>query len=172
MVRVTIHHTNPFATPEEHRSPARRLRGRLPAAVTLWTASDSTGPAGLTISSTVVADGAPAHVLGLVDGESDLLATIEATEAFAVTLLTQADRQLADRFAGLLPAPGGLFRGALWRETPYGPIPADHQTWVGCHLVRARQLGWALLVEGAAEHIEVGDDEPLVHHRGRYRRLG
>ena len=33
-----IHAGNPFATPEQDRSPTRRLRGRLIAPVTLWTA--------------------------------------------------------------------------------------------------------------------------------------
>src|SRR5688500_2047994 len=53
---VTVHYTDPFATPEEERSPVRRFRRRLPSAVTLWTGP---GPAGLTVSSTLVADGDP-----------------------------------------------------------------------------------------------------------------
>src|SRR5688572_6133036 len=44
--RVSIHHTDPFATPESERTPVRRLRGRLPAAVTLWTAPGAPDPAG------------------------------------------------------------------------------------------------------------------------------
>ena len=31
---------DPFATPPGKRSPARRLRGRLPAPVTIWTAGE------------------------------------------------------------------------------------------------------------------------------------
>ena len=42
-----IHSSDPFATPEQDKSPVRRLRGRLAAAVTLWT---TPGPAGLTVS--------------------------------------------------------------------------------------------------------------------------
>src|SRR5690348_17299034 len=102
---MTIHITDPFATPEEGRSPVRRLRGRLPAPVTLWTAP---GPAGLTVSSTLVADGTPGRVLGLVDEESELWAAVEAAGVFAVVPLAPRHRQLADRFAGLMPAPGGL----------------------------------------------------------------
>jgi hypothetical protein len=51
-----IHSSDPFATPEQDKSPVRRLRGRLASAVTLWTAP---GPAGLTVSSMLVADGDP-----------------------------------------------------------------------------------------------------------------
>jgi flavin reductase (DIM6/NTAB) family NADH-FMN oxidoreductase RutF len=166
---MTIHNVDPFATPEGERSPLRRLRGRLAAAVTLWTAP---GPAGLTMSSTLVVDGRPGRVLGLVDDESELWAAIEDAGRFAVLPLRPEHRQLADRFAGLMPAPGGLFAGGDWRDTEFGPVPADAGTWAGCRLDAARPYGWALLVEGTVEHVEVGSaDEPLVHYRGRYREL-
>ena len=41
-----IHSSDPFATPEEERSPVRRLRGRLAAPVTLWTALETGNRAG------------------------------------------------------------------------------------------------------------------------------
>jgi 3-hydroxy-9,10-secoandrosta-1,3,5(10)-triene-9,17-dione monooxygenase reductase component len=163
-----IHSTDPFATPEHVRSPVRRLRGRLPAAVALWTTPT---PAGLTVSSTLVADGDPGRLLGLVDDESAFWTAVEAAGRFAVAVLGPAHRQLADRFAGTLPAPGGLFAGDEWRDTPYGPLPAGVSTWAGCRLDGARPFGWALLVEATIEYIDIGDDPPLLYHRGRYRTL-
>ncbi len=166
---MTIHGTDPFATPDEQRSPVRRFRGRLPAAVTLWTAP---GPAGLTVSSTLVADGDPARILGLVDDESELWTAIEAAGRFTVIPLQPRHRQLADRFAGLMPAPGGLFRAEPWTGTKWGPVPADLGTWAGCRLERAQPCGWGLLVEATVERVELGPaEEPLVHHRSRYREL-
>lgn len=169
-----VHGTDPFAAPESARSPVRRLRGRLPAAVTLWTAP---GPAGLTVSSTMVVDGDPGRLLGLVDEESELWTAASAAGVFTVAPLRAEDRQLADRFAGLLPAPGGLFKGYGWRETTFGPVLEGLSTWAGCRLDTARPMGWGLLVEATIEHIEIGGDvggetggaEPLVHYRGRYR---
>jgi flavin reductase (DIM6/NTAB) family NADH-FMN oxidoreductase RutF len=167
---MTIHATDPFATPEEGRSPVRRFRGRLAAPVTLWTAP---GPAGLTVSSTVVADGDPGRVLGLVDEESELWTAVEAAGRFAVSVLEPRHRQLADRFAGQLPAPGGLFVQESWTQTRYGPVPADIGSWAGCRLDGARPYGWGLLVEATVEHVELGTAaQPLVYHRGRYRELG
>jgi flavin reductase (DIM6/NTAB) family NADH-FMN oxidoreductase RutF len=166
---MTIHATDPFATPEEGRSPVRRLRGRLPAPVTLWTAP---GPAGLTVSWTLVADGEPGRVLGLVDEESELWAAASAAGVFAVVPLAPRHRQLADRFAGLMPAPGGLFRAEPWTDTEYGPVPADVAIWAGCRLEAARPYGWGLLVAATIAHVELGPaEDPLVHHRGRYREL-
>ena len=166
---MTIHSEDPFATPEEERSPLRRLRGRFAAPVSLWTAP---GPAGLTVSSMLVVDGDPGRVLGLVDDESDLWTAIVESGRFAVSPLRVRDRQLADRFAGMMPAPGGLFRADTWRDTGYGPVLADLSTWAGCRLVDHRPVGWGLLVEGEVEQVEVGTgDSPLVHYRGRYRPL-
>jgi flavin reductase (DIM6/NTAB) family NADH-FMN oxidoreductase RutF len=164
-----IHSSDPFATPDEEKSTVRRLRGRLAAPVTLWTAP---GPAGLTVSSMLVADGDPGRVLGLIDDESELWAAAERAGRFAVVPLGPADRQLADRFAGLMPAPGGLFATGEWTPTEYGPVPATAATWAGCRLVDARPCGWALLVEAVVETVAAGPAAaPLIHYRGRYHDL-
>jgi 3-hydroxy-9,10-secoandrosta-1,3,5(10)-triene-9,17-dione monooxygenase reductase component len=165
-----IHSSDPFATPESEKSVVRRLRGRLAAPVTLWTAP---GPAGLTVSSTLVADGDAGRVLGLVDDESDFWDAVSRAGRFAVTPLTTTDRQLADRFAGLMPSPGGLFAGGGWTETDYGPVPAHADTWAGCRLSGERPCGWALLVEAVIETVQAGPSAaPLIYYRGRYRDLG
>jgi 3-hydroxy-9,10-secoandrosta-1,3,5(10)-triene-9,17-dione monooxygenase reductase component len=165
-----IHSSDPFATPERDRSAVRRLRGRLASPVTLWTAP---GPSGLTVSSVLVADGDPGRVLGLVDEESDFWDAVSVAERFAVTPLGFGDQQLADRFAGLMPSPGGLFALGDWIETDFGPVPADAGTWAGCRLDGGRPYGWGLLVEATIESIHLGGSPPppLTHFRGRYRGL-
>ncbi|MBB2944706.1 flavin reductase (DIM6/NTAB) family NADH-FMN oxidoreductase RutF [Actinoplanes lutulentus] len=164
-----IHSSDPFAVPDSEKSAVRRLRGRFAAPVTVWT---TPGPGGLTVSSTVVADGNPGRILGLIDEESDFWDAAEQSGRFAVVTLTSADRQLADRFAGLMPSPGGLFATGDWQDTPYGPVPAGAATWAGCRLESNRECGWALLVEGVIESINVSDlATPLVHYRGRYTGL-
>jgi flavin reductase (DIM6/NTAB) family NADH-FMN oxidoreductase RutF len=166
---VTIHTSDPFATPEGQRSAVRRLRGRLPSPVTIWTAGDSSGAAGLTVSSVLIADGDPGRVLGLIDDESDLWQAIESSGRFTVIQLEADERQLADRFAGLLPAPGGLFRGASWIATGFGPVLPQH-AWAGCVLDQARPYGWGLLIEATIESLAFDSDgsSALAHRRGRY----
>ncbi|GAA3449364.1 flavin reductase family protein [Dactylosporangium matsuzakiense] len=167
---MSIHASDPFATPDSQRSPVRRLRGHLPSAVTLWTAAGS-APQGLTVSSMLVVDGEPGRVLGLVDDESDLWTALSASGRFAVSLLLSDDRQLADRFAGLMPSPGGLFATGEWEPTDYGPVPAG-RTWAGCRLVGSAEKGWSMLVEAEIERVEfaAGATDALIHERGRYRR--
>jgi flavin reductase (DIM6/NTAB) family NADH-FMN oxidoreductase RutF len=169
---VTIHASDPFATPESARSPVRRLRGRLPAGVTLWTAiGPDARPAGLTVASTLVADGAPGRLVGVVDEESDLWQAVRHSARFAVSPLRAVDARLADTFGGVIPAAGSPFAGREWRDTDFGPVPDGVAGWAGCHLDDARRFGWGLLVEATVDHVEIGTGEPpapLIHFHGRY----
>lgn len=170
---MTIHTSDPFATPDERRSPVRRLRGRLPAPVTLWTAGEGGGRAGLTVSSVLVVAGDPGRVLGIVDPESDLWAAAEASGRFALVRLASDEQRLADVFAGVVPAPGGPFTLGSWRSTGYGPVPdGDTVTWAGCTVDTSRPLGWGLLVEASIDEICFGVAETaLGYFRGRYQRI-
>jgi 3-hydroxy-9,10-secoandrosta-1,3,5(10)-triene-9,17-dione monooxygenase reductase component len=145
----------------------------MPAAVTLWTAyGRDDRPAGLTVSSTMVAEGEPGHILGVLDEESELYEAVRSSGRFAVQLLRDGDDQLSDRFAGLLPAPGGLFADGRWDRTEFGPVRNGLATWAGCALTEARPLGWGVLIEATLVRVVLGDDAvpPLVRYRGRYLR--
>lgn len=164
---MTIHSSHPFPTEPD---PVRRLRGRLGSAVALWTAGTDEDRAGLTVSSMLVAGGEPGRVLGLLDPDADLTARLEETGRAVVQVLTWEHRDLADAFAGVTPAPGGPWRLASWIETPDGPRLGDATTWAVVRLERLDDVGWSRLAVCSIEEIEVGDDEPLVHRRGRYLR--
>jgi flavin reductase (DIM6/NTAB) family NADH-FMN oxidoreductase RutF len=176
MDAMTIHSEDPFATPDDQRSPVRRFRGRLPSPVTVWTAGSGSDRAGLTVSSLLVADGEPGRLTGVINDESELWTAIQDTGRFAVIQLGADDRQVADRFAATLPAPGGPFRTGTWWQTDYGPVPGDgavsSRTWAGCRFDAARPYGWGLLVEAIIEEITfVPSADVLVHLSGRYRDI-
>jgi flavin reductase (DIM6/NTAB) family NADH-FMN oxidoreductase RutF len=161
---LTIHSSHPFPTPDD---PVRRLRGRLGGVVSLWTS----GPAGLTVSSLMVAGGEPARVLALVDPDSDLADALEDTGVAVVQLLSWRHRDVAEAFAGTAPAPGGPFRLASFEQTSWGPRLTDTAAWAGVRLESVRPVGWSLEVAAVVEELAVGeDDEPLFHRRGRYVR--
>jgi flavin reductase (DIM6/NTAB) family NADH-FMN oxidoreductase RutF len=169
---VTIHSEHPFAEPESERDPVRRLRGRLGGTVTLWTTGEGRGRAGLTVSSLMVANGDPAHVLALVDPDSDFADAVEDNGTAVVQLLEWPHRDLAEAFAGLAPAPGGPFRMGTWIDTEWGPRLDGASGWAGVRITsQQREVGWSLLLDTTVEHVEVGEErEPLVHRRGRYLR--
>jgi len=164
---VTIHDEHPFLDPEPDE--ARRLRGRLGGAVTLWTSGTPADRAGLTVSSLMVAGGEPAYALALLDPDSDLLAALEATGHGVVQLLEWRHRQLAEMFAGQAPAPGGLFAQAEFEQTEFGPRLRDATTWVGVTLTESRDVGWSTEVTCRLDLLQIGEEqEPLIHRRGRY----
>ena len=170
---MTIHSDDPFAEPPERRDAVRRLRGRLGTTVSLWTAGEQGVRAGLTVSSYLVAHGAPGHVLALVDPDSDLADAVRDTGRCVVQLLEWRHRDLADAFAGTSPAPGGPFRLAQWQDTAWGPVLPDASAWAGLRVAATQEVGWSLLLDGVVEHVEVGEEAaPLVHRRGRYLRPG
>ena len=166
---MTIHDTHPFADPDP--DPVRRLRGRLGGAVALVTAGDAGSRAGLTVSSLMVANGDPAHVLMLVDPDSDLADVVARTGRAAVQLLSWSHRDLAEAFAGTAPAPGGPWRMASFDDTPWGPRLVGASGWAGVSLESVADIGWSSLLTCVIQDVAVGDDEaPLVHRRGRYVR--
>jgi len=142
--------------------------------VTLWTTGAGTSRAGLTVSSVLVAPGEPGRVLGLLDPDSDLAEALADTGTAVVGLLTWAQRDLADAFAGVAPAPGGVFRLGAWSDSEWGPVLEGVSAWAGVRVAgEPRPVGWSVLVEAEVEHVEILDDpaeEPLVHRRGRYVR--
>lgn len=170
---MTIHSEHPFADPPSARDAVRSFRGRLASGVTLWTSVGERRPAGLTVSSVLVANGTPPRVLALLDPLADLTDALIASGRAAVTILDRAQLQLAEVFAGTAPAPGGAFRQAAFADTDWGPVPVGAATWAGVRLESTAEVGWSLLATCTLEHVVAsGEDEPLVHYRGRYPRLG
>lgn len=169
MRQVTIHTTHPFLEPEGDRDPVRRLRGRMGATVSLWTAGTAADRAGLTVSSWLVAGGEPGRVLALLDPDADLTDQLLETGRGVLQLLTWEDRDLADVFAGTAPAPGGPWRLAGWVDTGHGPRLERASTWATIEVETDVEVGWSRLVTCRLVDVVVGDEgDPLLHRRGRY----
>lgn len=166
---MTIHGEHPFLDPASTRDAARQLRSRVGGAVSLWTSGAGERRAGLTVSSLMVAAGEPARVLALVDPDSDLHDALEETGRGVVQLLQWKHRQLADAFAGVVPAPGGPFRQGTFVDTSWGPLLEDATTWAGVRMESTTPVGWSMLVTCVLDEVTLGEEpEPLVHRRGRY----
>jgi flavin reductase (DIM6/NTAB) family NADH-FMN oxidoreductase RutF len=132
---VRVGGVHPFATPPERRDPARRLRGRLVAPVTVWTAGRPPGWAGLTVSSLLVAEGEPARLLGLIDPTSAFWEAIREAGAFVVHLLAVGDRPLASAAAARWPP-------AAWRGPPRSATPSWSRAWSSSSRWRTCPTRW------------------------------
>ncbi len=171
MTDTGIHDEHPFATPPEQRDPARRLRGRLASPVTVFTSGSGNEAVGLTVSSVLVSEGPPARLIALINEATDLWEEIEAGGRWVTHVLDESDQSISDRFAGIRPSPGGLFRGLDVEESSYGPVLTSIGTRAACRLERSEAVGHHRLVIGLVDEITLDDSAPLVYFRGRYRRL-
>jgi flavin reductase (DIM6/NTAB) family NADH-FMN oxidoreductase RutF len=171
---VTIHSGHPFA-PDNGGDPLRRFRGRMPSAVSVWTAEIGGRRAGWTLSSFLVAQGDPAEVVGILDEDSNLADLLTDGAPFTVNLLAWPHRALADAFAGVGPAPGGAFRLAEWTDGGWGPALVGTPGWLGARVTGPiEHAGWGLLIRAAVEHVAVpaSPAEPMLAVlRGRYRAV-
>jgi 3-hydroxy-9,10-secoandrosta-1,3,5(10)-triene-9,17-dione monooxygenase reductase component len=162
----------PFAVPPERRDPARRLRGRLVAPVTVWTAGQLPGGAGLTVSSILVAEGQPARLLGLIDPTSAFWEATQETRRFVVHILAAGDQALAGRFSEVRPPIRGPFERLEVAESPWGPVLGGRRPRAACRLAGSTPIGYAELVEGVIEQLELPDlDDPLAYLHGGYRSV-
>jgi 3-hydroxy-9,10-secoandrosta-1,3,5(10)-triene-9,17-dione monooxygenase reductase component len=169
---IRIGGQHPFATPPQRRDPARRLRGRLVAPVTVWTAGDPSRGAGLTVSSVLLAEGRPARMLGLVDPTSAFWEAAQRAGAFVVHVLGVGDQGLAERFGEVRPPIRGAFTGLEVSQSPWGPVLGGDRPWAACRLAGSTPVGYAELVQGEIERLELGDlDDPLAWLHGRFRRV-
>lgn len=168
---LSYRYEDPFAVPEAERRPGRRLRGRLVAPVTLWTAGGPEHRVGLTVSSVLVVEGEPPQLLGAVDPLSELRDALEEQGRFVVHVLDDGDRKLAAAFAGTYPL--RPFEGADVEDTEHGPRIAGDRTIARCRLETTERVGHLDLVRGSVEHVELASDpsRPSAFYRGRFRRL-
>ncbi|MDF2739413.1 MAG: flavin reductase domain protein fmn-binding protein [Actinomycetia bacterium] len=163
----------PFAVPPERRDRARRWRGRLVAPVTVWTAGQLPGGAGLTVSSVLVAEGQPARLLGLIDPTSAFFAAAQESGAFVVHVLAAGDRALAERFSEVRPPIRGMFERLQVAASPWGPVLGGSRPRAACRLAGSATVGHGELVEGVIEQLELPDlEDPLAYLHGSYRSVG
>jgi len=163
---------HPFVTAETERDPVRQLRGRLAAPVTIVTAGEGSAAAGLTISSVMLAEGDPGTVHFLLGPSTDLAEAIEASGRIVVHILSHADRDLSEIFAGRRPNPGGPFGGVGATASMWGPVLDRVPNRAFCSGETSVVYGYSLLVSASIDRVEVADlDDPLVYFRGAYRSL-
>jgi 3-hydroxy-9,10-secoandrosta-1,3,5(10)-triene-9,17-dione monooxygenase reductase component len=168
-----IHTGNPFLPDPDDRDPVRRFRGRIAAGVTIVTSGRGDERSGLTVSSIILIDGDPAVTRIVVGPTSDLWSALSASGRFVAHICGFEHHGLADAFAGLAPAPGGVFVGVGTSDTEWGPALDDVPDRLYCVMTGLEEVGHSGLLSGRVEQVELSDlDDPLIHFRGGYHRLG
>jgi flavin reductase (DIM6/NTAB) family NADH-FMN oxidoreductase RutF len=151
----------------------RRLMRQWATGVTLVTALDSQGPHGMTVSSFTSVSLDPALILVSLERGARTHQMVEQTGHFAVVILRDEQRELAERFAGGVDDGDSRFEGVPYELTPGGaPIPSDPLAYLDCQVVEARPAGThtvflGLVTGGQATRSGL----PLLYYNRDYRRM-
>jgi flavin reductase (DIM6/NTAB) family NADH-FMN oxidoreductase RutF len=154
---------------------AEAIRGDLPVSATTLVdvpieAGDSLDTGIHRFSSLLIVPGEPGYLVVVVDPDSDLATALEPDRLLTVSVLGPNDTYLAEAFAGLAPAPGGLFRLGKWTQTDWGPV-LERSTWLAATVTDIHLIGRALEVCARVESVGLSPTGVLVHQRGRYLTL-
>lgn len=141
---------------------------RLAAGVTVVTALGPDGPIGMTASSVTSVSLRPPLLLVSIAERSRTLTAIRARRAFAVHLLRNDQRHLAEQFAAF---EGSRFHDVQTEEVLGVPVLTDVLAWSVCLLRADHAYGDHTLVIGQVAATHVGCGRPLLWHNREFAEL-
>ncbi len=147
----------------------RGLMARWATGVSVVTAHQGPGDAGLTVNALVSVSLTPPSLLVSVSRDADTLAAITASGRFGVSFLAADQRPLSERFAAPVSAEE-KFRGVAIHRAPGGsPLLDGSIGAVECRLAQQIPAFDHVLLIGEVLHAELGGDRPpLVFFRSSY----
>ena len=146
---------------------------RFAAGVTVVTAVGEEGYLGITVSAFCLASLEPPLVLASINQHSQALEAIQASGAFAVTILGSRQELIAEMFAGRAPRPATDFSDLPHHSLLTGaPILSGGLAWLDCRLQQAISAGDHTIVLGLVVAAgAAAQDDPLLYFGSQYRRL-
>jgi flavin reductase (DIM6/NTAB) family NADH-FMN oxidoreductase RutF len=158
--------------PEPTASERDRFRGlmsRWATGVSVVTAHDASGDAGLTVNALLSVSLTPPSVLVSLSNDADTLPILERSGYFGACFLAANQRSLSERFALQRPSVE-KFRDVAIHRGPNGtPLLEGGLGALECRVARRLPAYDHVLVLGEVVHLEVGTDAPpLLFYRSGY----
>ncbi|HEX2034616.1 MAG TPA: flavin reductase family protein [Chloroflexota bacterium] len=120
----------------------RRLRARFAAGVTVVTMRTPEGLRGVTVSNFAVVSLSPPRVAVAIEHGLESEALLTAAGAFGVSILSNRQELLAERFAGRAFLVDGEFTGVPYHTRVTGaPLLDDAMAWFDCRLEQHLDVG-------------------------------
>lgn len=156
-------------TPAPDATRYRSLMGRWATGVSVVTAHDASGDAGLTVNALLSVSVTPPSLLVSLSQDADTLPVLERSGFFGVSFLSAPQRSVSERFALTLPSEE-KFRGVGFRRGPHGsPLLDGSLGALECRVVSRSPTLDHVLIVGEVVHGETGTDAaPLVYFRSAY----
>ncbi len=152
----------------------RQALGRFATGVTVVTAERAAGQVhGMTANSFTAVSLDPLLILVCVDKQARMLAILEKTQRFGVSVLKDNQRAISEFFA--LPEQDPVAERALgvrFDWTPLGiPVLSDALVQLTCRVTSTHVAGDHTIFLAEVDSAEVFEGEPLLFFRGAYRRI-
>jgi len=143
----------------------KQTLGRFLSGVTVVSVEVDGEVHGMTASAFLSVSLDPPLVLVSVARTARMHALLAAASRFGVTLLSSAQQDLSNHFAGYGAAM------PVWDRSVAPPVLANGLGWLSCVTHAAHEAGDHTLYLGRVEALGYGDGEPLAYYRGKYRGL-
>jgi flavin reductase (DIM6/NTAB) family NADH-FMN oxidoreductase RutF len=161
--------------PTQRLSPdqLRTILRRWSTGVTLVTVNDGEKSHGMTVNSFTSVSLAPPLILVSLERGTRTNRMVQETSSFAVAILEQGQRNLAERFAGRIADSDDRFRGVAVFSSSLGhPIPDGCLAYLDAHVRNAYEAGTHTLFIAETTHgATVRDGKPLLYYDRDYRHL-
>ncbi|KKB61179.1 flavin oxidoreductase [Robbsia andropogonis] len=145
----------------------RDAMARFTTSISAVTTTDGTSPAGVLATSVCSLSAAPPTILACINKEASVHDTIVRCGVFAVNLLSDRQRHIAERF--ISESGSARFDPSTWRAGPGGvPMLAESVASLACRLLALHEgYSHSILVGEIVDTIldDALDGSPLLWHR-------
>lgn len=162
----------PLRRPPVNDTEFRAAMAGLASSVHIISAQRGDERVGRTVTSVFSLSAQPPTVLVSIDIVSRLADVIAKTGGFSLAMLAEDQAEIANAFAGRVPAERRFDIGQ-WSAWPSGqPLLDGAGTVLDCEVVGSMETGTHVLFAGAIVEVETDTSRrPLVWHRRRYHGL-
>jgi len=154
---------------DDPRIALRRCAGMFATGVTVVTTLKGGQVHGMTANAFMSVSLDPPLVLISVDRRTKMCGLLHEGSRYGVSVLSEAQSGLSDRFAGRATPGGPEPRFEVVHETPLVEGALAHFV---ARVARSYWGGDHSLFLGRVEYARYGEGTPLLFHGGRYERLG
>ncbi|MDD1605499.1 MAG: flavin reductase family protein [Methylococcaceae bacterium] len=135
------------------------------------TQSEKFGVQGMTVTAFSSVSVNPPQVLVCINDAADTGDGIDASQCFAVNVLTADQQELSNQFAGG-SSQQQRFENADWSAGVTGaPLLNNSLMSLDCKVVEKVRAGTHWIIIGEVQAVECRAGEPLLYYRGAYRQL-
>lgn len=149
----------------------RAVMGRFATGVTVVTTCDGEQRLGITVNAFSSVSLDPPLILVCIEKRSHLHQVLLQSGSFAVNLLTEDQQELSTCFATRSEARGNFCNAPSHTAVTGAPILDHSLGWLDCRITDVFPGGDHSIIVARVEALGGAEDRPLLHYRGKYRKL-